>query len=657
MRIVEVLDKLSTARVEYKSKNNSVYSQFVVPTFIDKCDLRSLSHSISLSGSRGCGKTTYIKYFSHWTRFDSKREKVPLSEFDCIVLYWKPDITYCRGLTSNWLGDQSIQFFMLHASIELLSEFMEMVSNCTFHYKDIEKQVGEKQFWAVVSDIAKSKIESVQDARSWIRRMKFDLASRVNDRRVEGMIQIHVSEMLKYLVWSLKDSCSHFHSTKFKIYVDEFELLTSEQQEIINTFRKHSTMEVNWNVAYKANANPSIKTASSEWLQAPDDYREINLDSYIREGYESYAAEIFLLTLQNTGLQCEIGGVSPEFLGDRGNVEERKKKKHRDEVIEAINRILPTPKTKDLSEYAIKQNAVRNQIREAIKSLKLITPDYLERIIHDAELAITVWGIKNQRGFKEADVVGYLDNEDKSKQRMKEKIHNFQYNSLLSLNLQFAYLQIPVYSGFRRFATMSSSNIRYFKELCYNSLRQMLDDEEDTSVNSIEAFPAVKMESMQRGAIATSTAQVKEIVNYPPYGKTLATLVYRLGEIFSISQKSPVQTEPERNIFRIQEDFEGISSQHTDVINSAISWRVLIDQESKRERSRESTTYNREFYLNPIYAPYFGISFRVKRDITITPEEFEVLLLGEQKRFVDLRRHYIKKWKVDIDNTQPDLLL
>lgn len=657
MKIVDILDKLSTARVEFKASNHSVLDQFVVPTFIDHCDLRSLSHSISLAGSRGCGKTTYVRYFSHWTRFDPKRQDVEESEFDCIILYWKPDITYCRGLTPNWLGDQSIQFFMLHAALEIMLEICWLLKNCISHFPAIEDNLKNGNFWDALNDVTGEQLQSLDAVIKWIKKVKYDLSSRVNDRRTEGMIQINVNATLEYLVDALKDDCPYFERSKFKVYVDEFEHLTDEQQSIINTFRKHSKMTINWNVAYKSNASPSVKTASDEWLQSPDDYREINLDSFIKEEFEVYAAEIFLLTLQNTGLKCSIGEVTPRFLGDRKNVNLRKQKDYKNKILLIIYTILPTPTVKELSEYALKIKVIKGRISELKKSLKLISADQFKKIMAMPELAITMWGIHHQANFREQDIIGYLNGEEAASKRIKEKIHTFQYNTLLTLNLQFAYVQIPVYAGFKRFEKMSTPNVRHFKELCYNSLKQVADQWIDNEINDIETFPPVDIEALNQGAIATSTAQVKEIVNYPPHGRLLATLTYRLGELFAISQKSLRQTEPERSIFRIEYDFEGASSSLSEIIQSGVSWRVLIEQQSKRERSKESTSYNREFYLNPIYAPHFGITFRVKRDITLSVKEFDLLLNGSDEQYTELRRRYIRKWKVSDESIQPDLLI
>ena len=127
MQVIDILNKLSTARQEFQTTNGSVINSFVVPFFVDKFDLRKISKSIALAGSRGSGKSTYIQYFSHATRFDKELPLISDDEFECILLYWKPDITYCQGLKSNWLGDDALRFFSIHAALSLLQEISNLI--------------------------------------------------------------------------------------------------------------------------------------------------------------------------------------------------------------------------------------------------------------------------------------------------------------------------------------------------------------------------------------------------------------------------------------------------------------------------------------------------------------------------------------------------
>lgn len=82
-----------------------------------------------------------------------------------------------------------------------------------------------------------------------------------------------------------------FKSICFKVFIDEFENLSTGQQSFINRLRKHSHDLLSWNVAYKAHAQVSNEVSEpgeelfdgsqGEHLQKNHDYEEINLDKII----------------------------------------------------------------------------------------------------------------------------------------------------------------------------------------------------------------------------------------------------------------------------------------------------------------------------------------------------------------------------------------
>lgn len=658
MNVVDIINKLSTARMEYQTSHGSVLNAFVVPFFIDKFDLRKISHSIALAGSRGSGKSTYIQYFSHSTRFDEHLSNIDEEEFECILLYWKPDIAYCQGLKSNWLGDDALHFFSIHAALSLLQELSKLISNVSTHFPELLKSLEDKgNFWRSVSTVTKQNISSNDSFMQWIMDYKYEVSTRLNPINVEGLLSIEPKQMLIYLTDALRQDYEKFSSTTFKVFIDEFELLNGEQQKIINTYRKESSSSLNWNVAYKLNSKPTNETTSDQWLQSPDDYLEENLDEYIVVNYRIFAAEIFILTLQNAGLRCDVGQLSPEFLGNRGNIEVRKKKEYQDKVLSVIHNILPTPSIKDLSEICIKNNSVNTKLAAALKTSKF-SSRVIDEIKKDISLSITVLGTHKQRSFDPNLIERYvLGKTSKSEnQKVKDKINTFEFNTLLSLNLQNASIQTPVYAGFERFITMTIPNIRHFKELCSSSLRRSDDFESSVNYQCIEDIKTISHQGMHLGAISTSSSLVKEVISYPPHGNKLSHMVNRIGELFKISQKSSYQSEPERDIFTFPYDYAGADEDLEDFLLSALSWRVLVEDESRRIRDDKQIT-SKEFLLNPVYAPKFGISYRKKRGITFTLDQFKKIFKGSSEDFDAIKKQYQQKWKAeDLEGKQGVLL-
>lgn len=658
MQVIDILNKLSTARQEFQTTNGSVINSFVVPFFVDKLDLRKISKSIALAGSRGSGKSTYIQYFSHATRFDKELPLISDDEFECILLYWKPDITYCQGLKSNWLGDDALRFFSIHAALSLLQEISNLIRNVSNHYPELTSELKNKRtFWSRISRVTATEISDLKTLNTWLMDYKYEISTRLNPVNLDGILSIEPKQMLVYLTDALRLDFDKFEDTTFKVFVDEFELLTKDQQQVINSYRKESNKKLNWNVAYKLNSKPTNETTTDQWLQSPDDYDEENLDSYIESNYKIFAAEIFILTLQNSGLTCEVAELTPSFLGNRANIKIRKDKLYQDKVLSLMSNILPTPSIKELSNICISNKSVRNKISTTLSTLNF-TEEAIKKINEDTSLAITILGTYRQRNFDVKQITRYVHGKSSKAEitSVKDKISTFEFNTLLSLNLQNAFIQIPVYSGFDRFITMTTPNIRHFKELCLSALKQSDDFDTNTIYTSVSDIKPISYTGMHLGAINSSSSLVKEVISYPPHGNKLSHMVNRIGELFRISQKSSYQSEPERDIFTFTYDYAGADKELEDFLNSALSWRVLVEDESRRIKDDKQIT-SKEFQLNPVYAPKFGISYRKKRGITFSMEQFKTIVSGSPASFDNIKKQYQQKWKSDDSDSQQGVLL
>lgn len=651
MEFTKILNHLSSVRFESQSTNGSVLNKFVVPFFIDKLDLREISHSVALVGSRGSGKSTYIQSFSHATRFDQSLEKVDEDELKYLLLYWKPDIAYCQGLKENWMGEHALSFFMIHASLAMIEELTSCIKNVKYHFPQLDRDLTEnRHFFDALSNITNKVINSLDDVFSWLEFAKYDVSTRLNPINVVDMIAIEPKGVVNYLLAEIKRDSSLLKNTLFKIFIDEFELLNVDQQKLINTYRKESNKQLSWNVAYKSNALVTSETSSDQWLQRPDDYTEQSLDELLlsdnKNDYKLFASEIFFLTLQNAGLKMPDDiDLTPEFLGKRDNLRKRSLVEYKDKILGLIESILPTPGIKNLSDECLNSPAIKTKYEQVVKEIGF-NKAQINKIRENPSLAITVIGTYKQRSFNKELIIKYVEGKTSpsEKESLDNKISTYEYSTLLSLNLQHSGLRMPLYAGFERYCTMTTPNIRHFKELCLNAFKQSNRQGSEKDYEYVNDIGSIPLQAMHLGAISTSTSLVREVVNYPPYGKQMAHFVNRIGELFRISQKSSYQTEPERVVFTFPYEFAGSDIDLERFINSALSWRAIIDDDSKRIKDDLQMT-TREFLLNPIYSPRFGISYRKKRGITFSLEEIEVLRRGDSDAFENMKKSYQKKWR------------
>jgi len=660
MNLNDITSHLSTARTEYQSNTPSVYGSFVAPFFLPQHNLLNIAHSVSLEGGRGCGKTMYVRYFSHWTQFDPNRNDVSKENLSTIILYWKPDTAYCRGMSKSWLSEKNAnQFFLTLMSLELLKEFTSSISNIGYHFEKIIKNIEEsEQFWSAIKDITQTDIHSFVELNNWITTNLFIVQSSINSNDISRVVNIDPKAMFAMLVPIVK-SCSELISqTKIKIFVDEFENLADYQQQLINNYRKHSDSNLIWNVAHKSLANISTQTSGDEQLQDPDDYRAIRLDKLyfdvnksMSEEYELLSSEILILSLQRAGLECNVKLLSPVIIGEEKSIGMRQETQYKNEIFEITKKILPNPSEKELARIALEDTSALKVIKNRFKEISGYSQKDINNLVEqNPEIIVTAWAVYNQKNFSIADIESYIDASLKSKHPFYDKIHTYLYASLLKLNSRSVNTNIPVYAGFNRFCTISKGNIRHFMELCYHSLVQKAYEYKD-DISSVNEFPEIDYVCMQRGAISASEHAVKEIPTFNPYGMKLSSIVKRLGDLFSLAQAGENQSEPEKNHFYIDAHYGAITDEIDEIIQAAKSWKVFIEYHGTKDKKPNSSALT-EYQLNPIYAPKYGITYRKKRRLVFTIKEFNTICFGEAIEYQQLRDKIVSTYDVEEEQKQ-----
>lgn len=652
MKLKDVIHKFSTARAEFNSKTNSVHCKFVVPPYIDAIDLAKIDHSMAIVGGRGCGKTTYVRYFSHWTQFDPDRKAVDPDALKCIILYWKPDTAYCRSLTKNWLSEQNATaFFHALSGIELLIELLSALQNISHHFPVFaEELIANQTFWKRLRKITEYDSDDLGDIKSWAAETLFDIQVSINTTEVPNLLKIDPKAMFELLLPALSKGCETLKHSGFKIFVDEFENLAEYQQKIINSYRKHSYGFISWNVAHKRFATLSNATNGDEKIQHGNDYREYTLDESFESDsqIEFFLCELMLLGLLSNHLPCHIEHMCADVLGDRTKLSLRREKKYVDEVSSIVKKILPNVSNREIAKYAIENSSVKSVVEDALSQIKGLTKNTIKTLIESKpETAIATVAISNQRSFDISQLHTYIDSNFSTKNSYHQRVQTYLFTSLLNFNARFSYITIPVYSGFDRFCQLSDLNVRHFIDLCYNSFK-LMDAELD--IPSLEQFPALSLETMHQGAINTSDRVIKEIPTYTPMGLTLSGLANRLGDIFQIWQKGYNQSEPERTHFFIKSDFGDLQEKIKEIIDQAKCWRVLIEYDATKDKnSNKSSDF--EYRLNPMYSPYFNISCRKIRRIEINEKQFLDICFSDTVTYEGIRAQHIEASKSKADST------
>ena len=202
-----------------------------------------------------------------------------------------------------------------------------------------------------------------------------------------------------------------------------------------------------------------------------------------------------------------------------------------------------------------------------------------------------------------------------------EWLHNYFLATYLDLFSNLVRV-CPIYSGFETFCFIAKGNIRHFLELCSKAFAALDQSNEEFSTVTLQA------EAARQVAISL----LPEVRSFGPLGNDLHTFLHRLGQLFALSQRRISQSEPERTHFAIRDGEESIDDRCKRLLSEAVKWSVLFEEKETKTKSKE-TPRAVDYVLNPIYAPYFHISYRKGRKLDLSASDFTILATGSAEEY------------------------
>jgi hypothetical protein len=223
-------------------------------------------------------------------------------------------------------------------------------------------------------------------------------------------------------------------------------------------------------------------------------------------------------------------------------------------------------------------------------------------------------------------------------------IHNNFVGCLLQLYAPFA-RPCPFYAGFNTFCYLARGNLRHFLELCYTSLSRAADD---PSTTHLQVSPLKQAEAARLAA----TGFLGEVRSFGTRGEQLHAFVLRVGALFAIAHARPSQSEPEQNHFSITRGIEDLTADDQAFLREATKWSVLFEEAGTKTKD-PSRPDPIEYVLNPIYSPYFYISYRKRRKLELSTSHVICLMRGSVDQFSILMRDFAKRWDVGDTSAAP----
>jgi len=625
-----------------------VYKHFVVPRFYDQLDLLTARKPRLLIGGRGCGKTMLLRYLSYESSFSIHRTSIPEDAIEHLGLYWRIDTQFAavmnkRGLPQDVWSSAFNHFLALLLSAEIVRCVEKIaVSTCpVVKPNDLASlsfdrlALFDNGFGGNAVTFSRTLQDRLWIFESWV----------ANVRKVSEPVFLPGVLFLQALISHLKDSILALGAANFFVYVDEFENLLDYQQRILNTCIKHSETPLIFNIAMKRHGFQTKSTVGPEAIQNIADYREYDLEEYLLDSnFPVFSAEVLSLNLSNAGVgdvPIDVNGLqNPETLATR------KAKDYIDIVSPWIKTLFPGLSHDGLAAAVFSNETLVRKLQDRISAAlkerggtKPITSFFRPEF---PQASIVVAALLHRRRLTFDDIEKEMNLLAAGKPNKftgaQGWIHNNFIGCLLWLYESHSSF-CPLFSGFEVFCLLARGNLRHFLELCHVSLNQM----SEAQILALTPVPPVLQAKAARQA---STTFINEIPAFGRYGDRLHTFVFRLGSLFALAHRRPSQSEPEQSHFAVTSGSSRIKDETTEFLNEAEKWSVIYREEETKVKDNVKVI-SFDYILNPIYSPYFNITYRKKRKVELTQGDLETLIHGSFNDANELLRRFSRSWGVD----------
>lgn len=629
-----------------------VWQHYVVPPFYKELDLTTARKPRLIIGGRGCGKTMLLRYLSHQTMFSPKRPTIPNDALSHIGLYWRANTQFASAMSQRGIPPDTWDAAFNHmAAVILGMEVLSSLKSIALSTCDaVQPEQLERLDFHRLSVYSQQLSPAFNDLLPKLEEMLWEFEAWVNDAR--GRTQpafLPGSKFLQSLVKEIQRQVPTLQAANFFVYLDEYENLDLRQQQIVNTWLKHSQTPLIFNLAMKRNAFDTLATTGPEALSDIHDFRTHDLEQdFLEDNFPIIAAEILLLRFALAG--ASDLPIEPDVLRDPEKIDLRRTPEYRKAAITAARTLFPGMTSKELANTIFDDGALSKQLRRRIERALSrrnggAAQDYFRPSVPEA--SVITPALLSRPSTSPEEVRVEMEKLERGDDNKFTGVTNWIHNNLVGSLLQLYEPQsraCPFYAGFDAFCDLSRGNIRHFLELCYKSLNR----------HTSSAEPPIPPEEQAEAARQASAALLREVKSFGHKGNQLHYFVFRLGTLFMLAHQRPSLSESEQSHFTILRGTSDLSEQDHEFLKEAVKWSVLYEHKGTKKKSEEEPE-TIEYVLNPIYAPFFHISYRKKRRLEITSDDIICLIRGKYSEVTDLLRRYSGKWGVENGELNPTL--
>jgi len=548
-----------------------------------------------LQGGRGTGKTTVLRILSYEGQAavadDEGAEPTKWTRFG---MYWRLDTNRVTAFQGEHLEESAwIAIFGHYVNLMLCRH----LSNLALWFAaevPTSAALDGRAAGLIARSLHLDPADSLESLNEVIEAGIVDFEARINNIFDEGPGRLSMQAAPIDLFVAHLRRLPQFHDRLLFFLLDEYENLLDYQQRVINTLIKHSGMNYTFKIGVKVTGHRDLRTLNpNEALQEPADFTSVDISEKLTAiGFGEFARDVCderLAQMSNSGVTCSSSIV--DLLPSISEVDEALELGLHDQLHRLRRELVPKVSPDDLEFY------------DSLPPLE----QYLVRY----------WSVSQVQ--EPAAVLAAAKAEPKE---WRTRLGNHQYAMLFTIREGRRGLR-KFYAGWETYIQLSGGNLRFLLQLVMEALIAQLDA--GGALNE-----PIRPEVQTLAASAVGRKNVSDLQGLDARGGDLSRVVLGLGRVFQVMAHSPAGHTPEVNQFDIRAAQGRLTPPAEQLIDAAVRNLAFVRFSRNKMAAISGETQDWQYALHPIYAAFFGYSYRSKRRMTL--KEVDLLRLVDEPR-------------------------